>query len=92
MHPEQVPEAIYVPPLPSGSPVVDALLAGVAEKLADDADLPRPSWTQSAPALDEPYQPPVRSGVQLEVPPQLADRGLMIDAESLWRDRRTIGV
>lgn len=92
LHPEQVPEAIYVAPLPSGSRIVDALLAGVAEKLADDAHLVRPSWTASTPALDEPYEPPVRSGVHLDVPEQLAERGLMIDTESLWRDRRTVGV
>lgn len=92
LNPEQVPEAIYMPPLPSGSRIVDALLAGVAEKVADDAHLPRPSWTVSTPVLEEPYQPRVRPGVQLEVPPQLSARGLMIDTESLWRDRRTIGV
>jgi len=92
LHPDDVPEAIYLPPLPSGSQVVDALLAGVAEKVADDAHLRRPSWTASAPSLDEPYQPPVRRGVPLEVPPQLSARGLMIDTESLWRDRHTVGV
>ncbi len=92
MHPEQVAEAIYLPPLPSGSKVIDALLAGVADKLADDAGLARPSWTAAVPNLEEPYQPPSRAGVRHEVPPQLAERGVMIDAESLWRDRRTVGV
>lgn len=92
VHPDEVPEAIYAPPGPSGSQIVDALLAGVAEKLADDAELPRPSWTITAPVLDEPYQPPVRTGVPLEVPTQLSARGLMVDTESLWRDRETIGV
>ena len=92
MHPERVAEAIYVPPLPSGSRIIDALLAGVADKLADDAGLARPSWTASVPSLDEPFEPPSRAGVRHEVPPQLAERGVMIDAESLWRDRRTIGV
>ena len=52
-------------PLPSGSRIVDALLAGVAEKLADDAAPGRArSWTASTPALDEPYEAPVRSGVR----------------------------
>ena len=92
LHPELVPEAIYAPPGPSGSRIVDALLAGIAEKLADDAGLPRPSWTAAAPVLDEPYRPPVRTGIPLEVPTQLSARGLMIDTESLWRDRETIGV
>lgn len=92
LHPEHIAEAIYVPPLPAGSRIIDALLAGVADKVADDAGLPRPSWTALAPVLDEPYEPMVRRGVQLEVPEQLAERGLMIDTESLWRDRRTVGV
>jgi transcriptional regulator with XRE-family HTH domain len=92
LHPERVAEAIYLPPLPSGSRTIDALLAGVAEKLADDAGLARPTWTASVPAVDPPYRPPVRGGVELDVPSQLADRGLLIDTESLWRDRRTVGV
>lgn len=92
LHPERVAEAIYVPPLPSGSRTVDALLAGVAEKLADDAGLARPSWTAAVPAVDPPYRPPVRAGVELDVPSQLAERGLLIDTTSLWRDRRTVGV
>lgn len=92
MHPERVAEAIYLPPLPSGSKVIDALLAGVADKLADDASLARPSWTASVPNLEEPFQPPSRSGVRHDVPPQLAERGVMIDGESLWRDRRAFGV
>lgn len=92
LHPEAAPEAIYVPPGPSGSRIIDALLAGVADKVADDAGLPRPSWTAWAPVLDEPFRPPVRPGVSLEVPTQLATRGLMVDIESLWRDRQTTGV
>lgn len=92
LHPERVAEAIYVPPLPSGSQIVDALLAGVAEKLADDAGLARPSWATAVPAVDPPYRPPARAGVELKVPPQLEERGLLIDTESLWRDPRTTGV
>ena len=69
-----------------------ALLAAVAEKLADDARLARPSWTGSVPALEDPYEPPVRHGVQREELPKLMSAsGLMIDNESLWRDRRTVG-
>lgn len=92
LHPDLTPEAIYAPPPPTGNRVVDALLAAVAEKLADDANLPRPSWTATAPLLEEPFQPPVRGNVEADVPPQLAARGLMIDTGSLWRDRRTLGV
>lgn len=91
LHPERVPDAIFVPPPPSGDRIVDALLAAVAEKLADDAGLPRPAWCALTPGLSEPYAPPAR-GERGPVPPQLAERGLLIDETSLWRDRRTVGV
>ncbi len=92
LHPDRIPEAIYVPPPPAGEPVVDTLLAAVAEKLADDAGLPRPSWSDQVPPLAEPYEPPTARRVTgHEVPVQLAARGLLIDAASLWRDRETIG-
>jgi transcriptional regulator with XRE-family HTH domain len=92
LHPELVPEAIFVPPPPSGELVVDALLAAVAEKLADDARLPRPSWTEAGPVLEEPFHPPTARRILGDVPPQLAARGLMIDSASLWRDRGSGGV
>lgn len=92
LHPDRVPDAIYVPPPPAGAKVVDALLAAVAEKLADDAGLPTPIWCVAAPSLDQPYEPPVARRVPgRTVPPQLARRGLLIDVESLWRDRSDEG-
>lgn len=85
-HPALIPEAIYPPPPPSGREIVDALLAAVAEKLADDVGLQRPSWTSEVPALQHPYRPPVARDVAGRViPEQLRSRGLMIDGESLWR-------
>lgn len=89
-HPSSVPEAIYMPPSPSGHVVIDTLAAAVAEKLADDAGLPRPSWTSSVPELTEPYAPPARR--RGPVPIQLERRGVLIDAESLFRSRGAIGV
>jgi transcriptional regulator with XRE-family HTH domain len=92
LHPDRIAEAIYVAPPPAGEPVVDTLLAAVAEKLADDARLPRPSWTTQVPPLAEPYSPPTaRTITRHDVPAHLAARGLMIDAASLWRDGVTIG-
>lgn len=92
LHPDAVADAIFVPPPPAGQPVIDALLAGVAEKLADDASLPRPAWCDDTPMLAEPYAPHVpRHAAGRDVPPQLAARGLMIDTESLWRNRATVG-
>lgn len=92
LHPERIPEAIYRAPPPSGELIVDTLLAAVAEKLADDAGLPRPAWTDQVPPLADPYEPPTaRSVTARHVPTQLAARGLMIDTTSLWRDRLTTG-
>jgi len=93
LNPELTPEAIYTTPPPSGSRVVDALLAAIAEKLADDAGLPRPAWTEQAPALLDPYEPPLaRRPRNQHIPEQLSARGLMIDEGSLWRDPETVGV
>lgn len=91
-HPDHTPDAIYVAPPPTGERIVDALLAAVAEKLADDAGLPRPDWTEAVPALEEPYSPPVARAVAgRTVPTQLSARGLMIDITSLWRNPETVG-
>lgn len=92
LHPDRVADAIYPSPPPSGEAIIDNALAGVAEKLADDAHLPRPAWATAVPILDEPYSSPLVRGVHRDVPPQLRARGLMIDAESLWRRSGTIGV
>lgn len=93
LHPRLVPDTIYATPPPAGHAIIDTLLAAVAEKLADDAGLPRPAWTEVVPALDDPYRPPVARNVEgWQIPAQLEARGLMIDAASLWRDPATIGV
>ncbi len=95
LHPEQVETAIARRPPKSGSLMVDALLAGIAEKLADDAGLLRPSWTRHVPVLSEewlsPGTPRMQAAFRAATPPQLLRRGLLIDARSLWRDRATIG-
>jgi transcriptional regulator with XRE-family HTH domain len=93
LHRELVPEAIYGPPPPAGDRIVDSLLAAVAEKLADDYALPRPAWTFSIPALDEPFQPLLaRPTADHAIPDQLLARNLMVDTESLWRNPETVGV
>lgn len=88
--PARVPEAIYVAPPPAGHRVIDTLLAAVAEKLADDAGLRRPSWTEAVPPLLTPWEPPTR-GRHHEIPEQFAARGLVVDSGSLFRDPATVG-
>ena len=90
-HPALIEAAIARRPKPSGSSVMDAMLAGIADKLADDAGLPRPSWTRRGRRLPQPWLTPgtpKQRAYQIEhTPPQLRERNVMVDASSLWRDR-----
>jgi transcriptional regulator with XRE-family HTH domain len=88
-HPAWIPAALQAEPAPSGSSVLDALLAGIAEKVADDAGLPRPEWTARVPGAASEWAP---GGTPIMVkrwraatPEQLRARNLVIDEESLWR-------
>ena len=95
LHPQEVARAITPRPHTT-SRLMDALLAGIAEKLADDHGLPRPGWTRTAPkmkpAWTAPGTPRMREEQRERAPSQLLDRGLVIDERSLWRDRETVGV
>jgi transcriptional regulator with XRE-family HTH domain len=93
-HPEQKGPAMLRRPAPSGSAVLDTLLAGVAEKISDDAGLPRPTWARAVPPLPEPWATPgtprMREAIAAATPRQLARRGLCIDERSLWREPATV--
>lgn len=88
--PELIAEAITRTPRRSGSPLLDALLAGLADKLADDAALPRPAWTQHGRRLRQSWAPagtPRQTAYRrARTPAQLADRNLVVDAATLWRE------
>ena len=87
-HPEQVDEAIATPPARS-EPVLDGLLAGIAEKLADDCGVQRPRWTAAVPPLPHPWKPPgtPRMVAQAErtTPQQLKLRNIVLAERDLWR-------
>jgi transcriptional regulator with XRE-family HTH domain len=91
LEPVLVASAIADAPPPSGSAFMDNLLAGIAEKLADDAGTARPGWTTRVPPLDHPYEPRgpvrVRERAARTTPDQLRARGLLLERESLWRRR-----
>jgi transcriptional regulator with XRE-family HTH domain len=95
-HPETLPGALEPRPKPSGSAVMDTLLAGIADKLADDARLPRPAWTKRIPRLrsewSAPGTPAMLAARRAATPPQLKERGLVVDESSLWRDQASVGV
>lgn len=90
LHPEETDDAISPAPQPSGSRMMDALLAGIADKLADDGHLARSTWTSAVPSLEDdtfliPTTPRQRRAIRDATPSQLAARRLFIDAETLWR-------
>jgi transcriptional regulator with XRE-family HTH domain len=94
-YPAETPGAITSQPH-TESRLMRALLAGMAEKLADDHGLARPGWTWTAPKMkpewEMPGTPLMRAERRAHAPKQLLDRGLVIDESSLWRDRETVGV
>lgn len=94
-HPELRGPATVDRPEASGSLFMDNLLAGIAEKLSDDAGLPRPAWTRNVPALSEPWSSPMtprmRAVATSSTPSQLADRNITMTADSLWREENSGG-
>jgi transcriptional regulator with XRE-family HTH domain len=94
-HPHHVGVAVAVPPPPSGSRFMDALLAGIAEKLCDDAGLPRPGWARRVPRLptawSSPGTPRMQAAARAGTPPQLAARNIFVRADSLWRGAAAVG-
>jgi len=90
-HPELTGAAIRPTPSPSGSLIVDNLLAATAEKLADDVGIRRPSWTKRYPPLREPWHTPgtprMRAGAAARTPPQFAARNMLLPVDAIWRTR-----
>lgn len=90
-HPEDAQASILSAPAPSGSPLLDNLIAGVAEKIADDDGLRRPAWVKRVPALRAPWEgmgtARMRAVARATTPPQLASRNVFVSAETIWRKR-----
>jgi len=93
-HPEAVAEAIKVPPRRTRSQMMNALLAGIADKLADDNGLSRPSWTRSAGSLRRcwysPGTPRMHQQARELAPRQLLARNIAIREDSLWRPQEQL--
>ncbi|MDA8063655.1 MAG: hypothetical protein M0T80_14715, partial [Actinomycetota bacterium] len=70
----------------------DNLLAGIAEKVSDDAGTPRPAWTKKIPPLAVTWEgfgtARMRATAAAATPPQLAARHILVPAASLWRQPR----
>jgi transcriptional regulator with XRE-family HTH domain len=91
LHPADTASAIRIAPARSGSPLLDNILAGIAETLADEAGLPRPSWTRDIEALPRKWSTPgterIRHAARRTTPQALASRGITLARTSLWRER-----
>jgi transcriptional regulator with XRE-family HTH domain len=89
-HRDLIAVAIATPPRRSGDATFDALLAGIAEKVADDAGIPRPRWTRAVPpaptAWETPGTPARVRAARAQAPTQLAARNIWLAAHDLWRD------
>lgn len=81
-------------PEPSGSEVMDNLLAGIAETVAETAGHRPPAWTKEIEPLSSPWfmrsTPRKMAARQAQTPRCLAERGLVVDVASLWRDPVTV--
>jgi hypothetical protein len=89
LHPDRIEEAIETPPPRTGTPL-DALLAGMAEKLADDGGITRPRWSAAVPPLDDPWEPPgtprMIAAAKRTAPESFKRRNLFIAERDLWRE------
>lgn len=87
--PEDVVAAVRRPPMSSGHHVLDNVLAGVAEKIADDAGRAHEPWTDDVAPLDREWSAPATPRMlaiwRSQTPRQLACRNVTVDAETLWR-------
>lgn len=94
LRPELTAAATADRPPPSGSPLVDNLLAAIAEKLADDQGIRRPRWTAALPALDARWEAPgtprKREANAAQTPSQFAERNISLPASAIWRDRELV--
>ena len=90
-HPTEAEAAIATPPPRSGNLHLDALLAAIAEKIADDAGLTRPRWCAAIPALPSPWRPlgtpRMIEQARRNAPPQFRARNIWLGARDLWRER-----
>ena len=93
LHPEWTAAAIADAPSP-GSLFMSNLLAAIAEKLADEAKLPRPGWAKQIPALASPWEAPAtptRRAINAEkTPAQFAARRITLPERTIWRERELI--
>jgi transcriptional regulator with XRE-family HTH domain len=87
-HPEALAGAIADPPTRTGTPL-DAILAALAEELADEYGIERPRWTRAVGALREqwasPATPRMRAAAEMSTPEPFRRRNLILARSALFR-------
>jgi transcriptional regulator with XRE-family HTH domain len=88
LHPGALPEAIADPPA-STFPLLNVILAALAEQLADEHDIERPRWTRAFGPLDEPWSPPatprMRASFEESTPEPFRRRNVVLSRSALFR-------
>lgn len=83
-----LPGAIADPPAPT-HPLLNAILAALAEQLADEYDIERPRWIRAFGPLDEPWAPPstprMRASFEESTPEAFRRRNLVLPRSALFR-------
>jgi transcriptional regulator with XRE-family HTH domain len=87
-HPDSLADAIAYPPRRTGTPL-DAILAALAEELADQHGLRRPRWTRAVGALPHPWSPPgtprMLADAAASTPSPFRRRNLVLGRSALFR-------
>jgi transcriptional regulator with XRE-family HTH domain len=88
MDPRCLSAAIADPPAPT-HPLVNRILAALAEQLADEYDIEPPRWTRAFGALDDPWAPPstprMRAAFEESTPEAFRRRNLVLPRSALFR-------
>ena len=86
--PKALPAAIADPPARS-HPLLNAILAALADQLADEYEVERPRWTRAIGPLDEPWAPPstprMRASFEESTPEPFRRRNIILSRSALFR-------
>lgn len=90
-HPDRIPSAIHRPPHRTGVPLLDNVIAAIAESLAGAVGQTAPRWCSTVQPLASPYETPgtptMRARTRAETLPPFAERSVFISASNLWHQR-----
>lgn len=90
-HPDELAKAIADPPAPT-VPILNAILAALAEQLAEEHDIECPRWTRAYGPLEESWSPPstprMRAAFEESTPDAFRRRKLILSRSALFHSAR----